>query len=48
VLRKSELEAKHELNLPWQACSCARGGGVVIVIVEIVGGSDLTQISFGA
>ena len=42
-----ELEAQHELNLPWQAGSGVGGRGIVIVVIEIICGRDLTQIPCG-
>ena len=42
---KLKLHPKHELNLPGQTRARVRRGGVVVVVVEIVGGGDLTEVS---
>ena len=45
--RRLELKANHELNLPWQARAGIRRGGVVVVVVEIVGGVDQAKAASG-
>jgi hypothetical protein len=38
-----ELDPNHELQLPRESGTSVRRTGIVVVVVEIVGGGDLTQ-----